>query len=175
MSPPDVEMADPDEDHRASIKRDGPETRTVIIGQERKRQKIQFAVSLEELHLLSLWWMLQRPIRVNWDSLCFYDSMIVDKNEYVNKNHNMIHHSQALFSLPCKTQAVLHVDIQEGHVFRIDEDTQVLTDEYLGDHWHEFEVADESEVRQFAQEKAFTKIHRTKVTDDMVVVDCTWV
>ena len=79
------------------------------------------------------------------------------------------------FSLPCKKQAVLHVDIREGHVFRVDEDTQVLTDEDLCQHWHEFEVADEAELRQFIQEKAVTKVHKTKVTDDMVVVDCTWV
>ena len=109
--------------------------------------------------------------------LCFSSVHIVGSltSKLPSKNHSMVHHSQALFSLPCKKQAVLHVDIREGHVFRVDEDTQVLTDEDLCQHWHEFEVADEAELRQFIQEKAFTKVHKTKVTDDMVVVDCTWV
>jgi hypothetical protein len=84
MSLPDIEMDERDGDHRTSLKRDGRETRTVIIGQERKRQKTHFAISLEELHLRSLWWMLQRPIRVNWDPLCFYENMTVDKNEFLN-------------------------------------------------------------------------------------------
>ena len=84
MSLPDIEMDELDGDHRTSLKRDGPETRTVIIGQERKRQKTHFAISLEELHLRSLWWMLQRRIRVNWDPLCFYENMTVDKNEFLN-------------------------------------------------------------------------------------------
>ena len=59
--------------------------------------------------------------------------------------------------------------------FRVDEDTDVLTEGDLAKHWHDFEVSDAAEIKQFVDEKAFTKIHVTKVTDNMTVVDCTWV
>ena len=60
-------------------------------------------------------------------------------------------------------------------MFRVEQDTDVLTDTDLQKHWHDFEVSDEAELRQFVEEGAFVKIAATKVNDQMVVVDCTWV
>ena len=175
------------------VKRDGPETRTVVIGPENKKQRIQLVESMEELHLHSLWWMLQRPLQVNWDPLSFFEQY-VPHDFYDNSNTDLLHgrrdrnmisqhsrsheanqHISMLFQIPCNTSAVLHVDLREGEVFRVEQDTDVLTEAELQSHWHDFEVSDESELRQFVEEKAFAKIHVSKVTDQMVVVDCTWV
>ena len=173
MSIEDAKMTEP---RTQAIKRDGPETRTVVLGPERKKQRFQFVMPIEELHLRSLWWMLQRPIVVNWDPLSFFEAGSSDLSWHaLHQEHEMFHHAQALFNIPCRTPAVLHVDLREGHVFRVDEDTDVLTEGDLTKHWHDFEVSDAAEIKQFVDEKAFTKIHVTKVTDNMTVVDCTWV
>ena len=99
------------------MKRDGPETRTVVIGQEKKRQRLQFAEPIEGLHLHSLWWMLQRPLRVNWDPLNFYDLYERDIPpqqvlHFLSNNsctHDLNEHITSLFCIPCRTEAVLHV------------------------------------------------------------------
>eukprot|EP00435_Cladocopium_sp_Y103_P048511 s541_g14.t1 len=167
MSIEDATMTEP---RTQAIKRDGPETRSVVIGQERKKQRLQFVMPLEELHLRSLWWMLQRPILVNWDPLAFFETCSEELASFAShRDHEMQRHAQSLFNIPCRTPAVLHVDLREGHVFRVDEDTDVLTEADLAKHWHDFEVSDAAEIKQFVDEKAFTKLHITKVTDSMTV------
>ena len=52
-------MEDQDEGDNEA-KRKGPETRTVVIAPEKKKQRTHFQ-SQELLHLRSIWWMMQRP------------------------------------------------------------------------------------------------------------------
>ena len=52
---PDTEMEEPED-----YKRKGPDSRTVVLAPEKKKQKIDWT-SRELLHQRSLWWMLQRP------------------------------------------------------------------------------------------------------------------
>ena len=119
--------------------------------------------------------MLQRPILANWDPLSSFEAGSDDSSLHgSHQDHEMFHHAQALFNIPSCTPAVLHVDLREGHVFRVDGDRDVLTQEDLAKHWHDFEISDAAQVKKFVDEKAFTKLHVTKVTDSMTVVDCTW-
>ena len=157
-------------------KRDEPETVTILEEPGVKRQRVfHNSMSLQDLFLRSLWWMLQRPMCVNWDPLCFFDQQAHDLGEPRLVDHTMKHHEQALFVLPCRTAATLYADLREGEIFRVDTDTDVLTEADLVSHWQEFEIADELEIRQFVEEQAFTKIAANQVTDDTVIVDCTWV
>lgn len=82
-----------------------------------------------------------------------------DQNQFLHTNYQAVQHSQGLFALPCKTSATLHVDIREGQVFRVDEETNVLREEDLQKHWHDFQASDEAEICQFIDEKAFSKLH----------------
>ena len=117
----------------------------------------------------------ERTIKINWDPLSSHETVDNDQNQFLHTNYQAVQHSQGLFALPCKTSATLHVDIREGQVFRVDEETNVLTEEDLQKHWHDFQASDEAEICQFIDEKAFSKLYVSKVTDEVVVVDCTWV
>ena len=52
---PDTEMEEPEDN-----KRKGPDSRTVVLAPEKKKQRIQWT-SRDLLYQRSLWWMLQRP------------------------------------------------------------------------------------------------------------------
>lgn len=43
------------------------------------------------------------------------------------------------------------------------------------ENWHLIEEADYNEILQFVQEKAFKKIHRAKIDENMVQIDSIWV
>lgn len=167
--PMEVEKESGADTRTLAMKRGGPETRTIVIGRERK------IMVIETLHLRLLWWMLQGPILTNWDPLCFLEGIENDMHTSYQNQHDAVQHTEALFNFSFETPAFLHVDLREGHVFRVDQETGVLTEEGLAKHWRDFEAAEEAELRQFAQEKAFTKIHVSTIIDEIVVVDCTCV
>ena len=67
------------------------------------------------------------------------------------------------------------MDLRTTDIFRVDSDTDVLNEEQLSKCWEAFEISDFAELKQFIDENAFFKLHVSEVTDEMVIVDCTWV
>ena len=80
-----------------------------------------------------------------------------------------------LFHCHGKKQEVLYADVRTWQIFRVDADTEVLTEEELAQHWEAFEKSDFSELKQFVDENALFKMHISDVSSEMVIVDCTWV
>ena len=86
----------------------------------------------------------------------------------VNKTNYLLH-------LHCKTEAYLNIDLKDGQIFRVDSDTDTLTEDQLINNWQDFENSDHQELEQFVNEKVFRKVSLADLPDEVVVVDATWV
>ena len=86
----------------------------------------------------------------------------------MNKTNYLLH-------LHCKTEAYLNIDLKDGQVFRVDSDTDTLTEDQLINNWQDFENSDHQELEQFVNEKVFRKVPLADLPDEVVVVDATWV
>ena len=80
-----------------------------------------------------------------------------------------------LFHWHCRTDAEMLVYLQTGEMYRVDEVTDVLTEEQLLHHWDSFEVSDRSELKQFVDEGVFKKVRLDSLPKEVVLVDGTWV
>ncbi|CAK9111867.1 Retrovirus-related Pol polyprotein from transposon RE2 (Retro element 2) (AtRE2) [Includes: Protease RE2 [Durusdinium trenchii] len=168
----DVEVGD-------NLKRDAPDSRTIIMAPEKKKQRIHFSITEQQLLMQSVHWMLRRPLQVQYESPevllqedTFYNYTLEDSTDTVQKKSIKPGY---LFHFSSKTTMTLRVDLRTQEVLKVDTETDVLTEAQLIAHWPLFEKADADEIAQFAHEDAFEKLHISQVSDDMVVVDCTWV
>ena len=80
-----------------------------------------------------------------------------------------------LLHLHCRTEAHLYICLKSSEIFRVDEETDVLTDDKLYKHWNEFQESDKSELKQFIDEKVFRKVKLSDLPETVVLVDATWV
>eukprot|EP00913_Durusdinium_trenchii_P027881 g26143.t1 len=165
-----------------SRKRDGPESRTIVLAPEKKKARYEYAddsgPSEQELLLKSLWWMTQRPQKIKYqsDGIWFNDqSLIMQYNRQLPWTSARKQPKHFLFHFHGKTEEILSMDLRTTEVFRVDSDTDVLTEEQLAKHWQAFELSGFAELKQFVDEDAFFKLHISQVTEEMVIVDCTWV
>ena len=182
--PPEAPQQDP-MDTSESRKRDGPETRTIVMAPEKKKARYEYAEdegpTEQELLLNSLWWMTKRPLKVNYPS----DEIWFDNHSLIMQYNRTPPEKTAtpssprprhyIFHLHGKTEEILYMDMRTTEIFRVDADTDVMTEEKLAPHWDAFELSDFAELKQFVDEGAFFKMHISQVTEDMVIVDCTWV
>ena len=159
-------------------KRESPETRTVVLAPEKKRQRIEFVISESQLMAKSLWYMAQHRQMIQWEPV----------HEWWNEHDPELpdpptsslatrtpQDEKLLFHYYGKTEGYFHVDLRTQEVFRVDSDTDVLTEEQLAKHWADFEESDFLEIKQFVDEDAFDKMHVNQLTQEMILVDCTWV
>ena len=168
----DVEVGD-------NLKRDAPDSRTIIMAPEKKKQRIHFSITEQQLLMQSVHWMLRRPLQVQYESPevllqedTFYNYTLEDSTDTVQKKSIKPGY---LFHFSSKTTMTLHVDLRTQEILKVDTETDVLTEAQLIAHWPLFEKSDADEIAQFVHEDAFEKLHISQVSDDMVVVDCTWV
>ena len=131
-------------------KRKDPETRTVVIAPEKKKQKILWT-STELLHQRSIWWMMQRSRKINLEPTPIWyelDDRWIQKKAApdikANKTNYLLH-------LHCKTEAYLNIDLKDGQIFRVDSDTDTLTEDQLINNWQDFENSDHQELEQFCE------------------------
>ena len=173
------------EDHD-DRKRDGPDSRTVVLAPETKRQRCEYWSShLEEYNASSLHYLLDRrkiiksELPEQWFGTQqwadngstekwfnadnhYYDKMIKSKGDF-------------LFHIGASQDAILHVDVRTSDVWRVDTEHDDINEEEAVKIWPLVDEADKNEVEQFVQEQAFKKIHRLEITEDMVVIDARWV
>ena len=83
--------------------------------------------------------------------------------------------SNLLLHLHCRIPAWLNICLLSSAIYRVDEDTDVLTEEQAVKHWAEFEMADFEELKQFHGQKVFVKVRIDEQPSDVVFVDATWV
>ena len=57
----------------------------------------------------------------------------------------------------------------------MDEDTNVLDEKAVLEHWEDFEQSDRAEIKQFHDEKIFVKVKLDQLPKEVVLVDATWV
>lgn len=117
-----------------TTKRKDPETRTVVIAPEKKKQKILWT-STELLHQRSMGWMMQRSRKISLEPTPIWyelDDRWIQKKAApdikVNKTNYLLH-------LHCKTEAYLNIDLKDGQIFRVDSDTDTLTEDQLINNW----------------------------------------
>eukprot|EP00435_Cladocopium_sp_Y103_P072577 s194_g40.t1 len=65
---------------------------------------------------------------------------------------------------------------QTARIYKVDEATSNIDEDGItADIWDKVEAANKAELQQFVDEKAFKKIHRSQITNEMVVIDARWV
>ena len=167
-----IKMMEDQEEVDNETKRKGPETRTVVIAPERKKQRT-YLQSQELLHLRSIWWMMQRPRNIILKACHIW----YEEESRWMQRHRMTSSatSNLLLHLHCRVPAWLNICLLSSTIFRVDEDTDVLTEEQAVKHWAEFEKADFEELKQFHEQKVFVKVKIDEQPSDVVFVDATWV
>ncbi|CAL1138133.1 unnamed protein product [Cladocopium goreaui] len=163
--PPSTKLNDDGQQPAASMdvdkenkKREGPDSRTVVIAPERKKQKT----------------CLVRGAGV---SEYGYDIMTVTTRNF------LLHHYEreraqlpVLFNIQYKKHHTASACLRTAKIFKVDEETQNINEEDITpDIWKKVDAADRDELKQFIDEKAFKKIHRSQITSDMVTIDARWV
>ena len=167
------QLQDEEMEEQAELKRKGPDSRTVVLAPEKKKQKTYWT-STELLHQRSIWWMLQRPKKIVlepapiWYELDDRWMQKKAKETKINKQNYLLH-------LYCKKPAHLNIDLKNGLIFRVDSDTDTLTEQQLINNWHDFETADKQELSQFVTEKVFKKVKLSDLPESVVIIDAVWV
>ena len=75
----------------------------------------------------------------------------------------------------CRTEADLRIYLSDGGIYRVDEDTDVLDETKVLQHWPDFEASDKAELKQFVDEKVFRKVLLDDLPQGTALVDATWV
>ena len=161
-------------------KRAGPETRTVTLGPEKKKQKIVFVKA--ELEFLRHWY--QETVHKNMVMLDFpmewrqgYDLTLSTTRTFLLQKYELDKNNRPmLFTTDYKVTTMAMACLRTARIFKVDDETCNIADEDITpEMWPEIDAADLSEVKQFVDERAFKKLHKSQFTSDMVVVDARWV
>ena len=170
----------PMEEDPVSKKREGPETRTVVLSPEKKRQRIAFIQS--EVEFMRHWYNASnRSLQVQLD---FCEDWRTGYNLLTSAARNFLMQkydverktNKLLFTIDYKISCQVNACLRTARIYKVDQETNTFDDhEISAEMWPEIDQADANEVKQFVDEKAFKPIHRMQLNDEMVVIDCKWV
>ena len=153
-------------------KRKDPETRTVVLAPEKKRQRME----LHNLFMKSIWWMMQRSRRIQ---LPLHEIWYEDELRWMRRSQPGQTQPTAppriLLHLHCRTEAHLNIYLTTGEIYRVDEDTDVLDEQQVLENWPHFEESDRLEIKQFIDEKVFKKVKISELPEEVALVDAVWV
>ncbi|CAE7218696.1 unnamed protein product [Symbiodinium sp. CCMP2592] len=174
-------------------KRKGPETRSVVLGPEDKKQRTD-ALVLQALYagghdidyLQQLHWLSNANRKVKLDpqhhALAACNSPLVsllDAHMYRDaippSLHGFSETTRPLVTWPGKLFSTFHVDLQDGSAFKVDTDTDIISESDVFPIWDKVEEADRKELLQFIETKSFRKVIMNTLSEDTVVIDATWV
>ena len=164
---PDTEMEEPEDN-----KRKGPDSRTVVLAPEKKKQRIQWT-SRDLLYQRSLWWMLQRPKKYVLEPHSIWYEL--EERWMRKKTITTMPTENYLLHCHSRTKAFLEIDIKNWEIYRVDQQTDTLTEGDVLRHWPLFETADREELRQFIDQNIFKKVWLGDLEEGTTVVDATWV
>ena len=176
----EIETAENMDVDKENLKRSGPETRTVVIGQEKKKQRIMMMqLDIEFLKHYYTDNMKKQVILLDYSDSWKngYDIVINETRNYLIKQYEQKRRNlPILFQMKYKTSHRAEACLRTGCIYKVDQETNNIDEDQISpDIWQEVDAADLAEVRQFVEEKAFRKIHTSAITSDMVVVDARWV
>ena len=168
-------------------KRDGPETRTVVLAPERKRQKIAWLKqerqqAQKEIQFLEDYFLdVTKNLMVILDYpdgwKCGYALLTQEAKNFMTKKYEQDKRNlPMLFSIEYKEDHHAYACLRTSQIFKVDQETNNITEEDLtANIWPDVDQADLNEIKQFVEEGCFRKIHNTQITSDMTVVDAIWV
>lgn len=171
-------------------KRDMPDSRTVVIASEKKKQRLEYysETSTELQMVQTLQWLNERTRDHRVDATAFWTEMYLiptwfsgftmqdvlltmqDRHEAVKRAANV-----PLVQLPGRHCQDFFVDLCDGGCFMSLQEENAVREEDLAGIWSQVEEADAKELAQFITEKAFSKIALKDVPEGTVVIDGTWV
>eukprot|EP00435_Cladocopium_sp_Y103_P053746 s991_g17.t1 len=161
-------------------KRPGPETRTVTLAPEKKKQKT--CMVKKELEFMRTWYL-----ESSRNQLVLYDFPEDWKTGYdlmtaTTRNFLLQHRDQErtnlpiLFNIEYKHSGNAIACLRTAKIYKVDESTQDIKEEDITPEiWKQVDAADRAELEQFVTEKAFKRIHKDQMTSDMVIIDARWV
>ena len=197
LSSPPTAVADPMDvqEDPEDRKRKGPETRTVVLGPESKRSRveslIQFTSSEKVTHraqhvLVNLYWIMHWTQAIptefpmvwygldNNVSIALWD-IYMARNQELPADDPPPHVHRYLFTWPGKQHEELYASLQDGQIFKVDSETDNITEDEMYQIWPQVEAADAAEIKQFVDTGSFAKGHVNALDDETVIVDAVWI
>ena len=161
-------------------KRDGPETRTVVLAPERKKQKMMMVRrDLEFLRMFYIEDSRNKQILVDFpeDWRIGYDLMtIATRNFLLQRREQERAALPVLFNIEYKQDSAAIACLRTAKIYKVDDETKNIEDEAITPElWDQVDAADKAEIAQFVNEGAFKKIHKDQITAEMTVVDARWI
>ena len=168
----------------ASNKRPGPETRTVVIAPERKKARHTYHEMITKNkndYMLSFHYYQNKKkiIDSGFPEQWLTDYRLATQNTL---NAMMQQHDQErrqlpiLFNIYYKVSSPALCCLRTANIYKVDTDTDNVEEHDLTPElWNLVEEADESEIKQFVDEKAFKKLHKEEISSEMIVIDARWV
>ena len=196
MRPVELDDEDPMEleDITLDVKRKGPETRTVTLGPESKKQRTELLVQAiynmdsekPDHYLLEYQWLMDRKhkFRVGFQ---YQLSSFCNLAQVSLLDAHLLRCARASFTTattreqrplviwPGKVHQSFFVDLLNCETFKVDTDTDNIPESDVYEIWDEVETVDAKEVGQFVDTKCFKRVHLSSVTSDTVVIDAVWV
>ena len=151
----------------ASAKRDGPESRTVTLGPENKKQRTSFVMPSSEYMAETFMNMHKAQRRVQLDE---FDMPASEEVYYVNHQHQRT--SDELFYMASDGW---FADLQQGNIFRVDSTTDNIMEDDVYKIWPQVDEGDAKELAQFVEQDAFKPVRLSDLGKDVAVIDAIWV
>ena len=161
-----LQPSSPPEESSSGIKREGPETRTVTLGPESKKQRVNHMTPLSEC-MPEIFWNMHKH---EWITQLPEDD--ADCSEAATTHHYVSSDDQHLFYMKSPGW---HADLQTGSIFRVDSTTDSIEEEDLPGIWPQVDEADRKEIGQFVAEKAFKAVRRNDLPANCAIIDGIWV
>lgn len=175
----DATMAE--QEPEASLKRQGPDSRTVVLAPEKKKQKIHYVENNQiEDYLREFHYYMNRRRKIGlefpdtWkkDSQLQQSMRALRTHYYNEKKKNL----PMLFNIDYKYDCGALACLRTARIYKVDSDTSNIDEESIDPKlWKEIDSADEAEIKQFAEEKAFKKIHKMQISEGMIEIDGVWI
>ena len=150
----------------ASSKRDGPESRTVTLGPENKKQRTSWTLPPSEFMDETFMNMVRSRRIVQLDE--------VAEDKPTESFHSSLPTTSSSNLFYMSTPGWL-ADLHVGNIFRVDSETDLISEDEAYNIWPECEEGDFKEVGQFVDQDAFKPVRRDELGKDCAIIDAIWV
>ena len=80
-----------------------------------------------------------------------------------------------LFTWPGKKHETLFASLLDGEIYKVDDETDNISENQVYDIWPQVDKADADEIKQFVDTGSFKKVHVQSISSDTVVIDSVWI
>eukprot|EP00438_Fugacium_kawagutii_P029807 Skav231475 [mRNA] locus=scaffold1100:530653:539709:- [translate_table: standard] len=176
-----------DQNITVGVKRDGPDSRTVVLAPEKKRMRLDYWASHSIYynassihHLMNVRRKIKDDLPSSWTGAQlwaenrFAEDFFLEEIKHKQQCDDLRNHAY-LMHIGSSHDAILNIDLRTTEVYRVDTEHDDIQEDDVYQIWKQVDEADRAEVAQFVHEGVFQKIHRDALTQDHVVIDCRWV